>query len=305
MSENSPRHWLDGSDKKFSGKRNPASRPKGSPKNKIQGIKLQNFQLKNIPPIGQPTPLKGFFWPTLQADASEYTKKYEQCQMFATVPKQPPKKMNSILSPIPFAMWVVDIVEILPTSTKQAKYCIISIDYMTKWVKARPLSVIIEEATKNFFLEQIILRFLHHFGVQQKFSSVAYLQGDGVGSEQNNLSSKKKRLGESKGRWAEELPWVLWAYRTTPRSSTGETSFRLAYETEALVLVEVGLESYRTEVYNVENNNFGLRANIDLLEEEKEVAHQRNMKYLLQEAQHYDSEIKKGSLGIGDLVLRN
>ncbi|XP_074323929.1 uncharacterized protein LOC141660844 [Apium graveolens] len=78
----------------------------------------------------------------------------------------------------------------------------------------------------------------------------------------------------------------------------------MAYGIEALVLVEVGLESYRTEVYNMETSSFGLRANVDLLEEEREAAHQRNMKYLLQAAQHYDSNIKKRSFGVGDLVLR-
>ncbi|XP_074346601.1 uncharacterized protein LOC141685397 [Apium graveolens] len=78
----------------------------------------------------------------------------------------------------------------------------------------------------------------------------------------------------------------------------------MAYGTEALVPVEVGLESYRTEVYNMETNNFGLRANVDLLEEEREAAHQKNMKYLLKTAQHNDSNIKKRSFGVGDLVLR-
>ncbi|XP_074374091.1 uncharacterized protein LOC141714471 [Apium graveolens] len=71
---------------------------------------------------------QGFFWPTLRADASDYAKRYVQSQLFATVPKQPPEEMTSVLSPIPFAVWAVDIVGILSTSTKQAKYCIIAID---------------------------------------------------------------------------------------------------------------------------------------------------------------------------------
>ncbi|XP_074335985.1 uncharacterized protein LOC141673151 [Apium graveolens] len=96
---------------------------------------------------------QGFFWPTLRTDTSDYAKRCVQCQLFATVPKQPPEKMTSVLSPIPFAVWAVDIVGILPTSTKQVKYCIIAIDYMTKWVEARPLSSITEEAAKKFFLE--------------------------------------------------------------------------------------------------------------------------------------------------------
>ncbi|XP_074363341.1 uncharacterized protein LOC141703805 [Apium graveolens] len=73
-----------------------------------------------------------FFWPTLKANASEYAKKCVQFQLFTTVPRKPPEEMTSVLCPIPFAVWAVDIVGILPTSTKQNKYCIIAIDYMTK-----------------------------------------------------------------------------------------------------------------------------------------------------------------------------
>ncbi|XP_074326740.1 uncharacterized protein LOC141664684 [Apium graveolens] len=111
-----------------------------------------------------------------------------------------------------------------------------------------------------------------------KFGSMAHPQGNRVIEVANKIICQgiKKRLGEAKERWADELPWVLWAYRTTPRSSTGETPFRMAYGTDPLVPVEVGLESYRTEVYNMEVNNFGLRDNVDLLEEEREAAHQKN-----------------------------
>ncbi|XP_074346549.1 uncharacterized protein LOC141685339 [Apium graveolens] len=171
------------------------------------------------------------------------------------VPKQPPEEKTSVLSPIPFVMWAIDIDGILPTSTRQ--------------VRAHP----------------------HGNGAIEVANKIIF---QGI----------KKRLGDAEGRWAKELPWVLWAYRTTPRSSTGETPFRLASGTDALVPVEVGLESYINKVYNVEINNFGLRANVDLLEEEREVAHKRNIKYLLQAAQYYDLGIKKRSFSIGDFVLR-
>jgi len=35
----------------------------------------------------------------------------------------------------------------------------------------------------------------------------------------------KKRLESAKGGWVEELPHVLWTYRTTLRKSTRETPF--------------------------------------------------------------------------------
>ena len=49
----------------------------------------------------------------------------------------------------------------------------------------------------------------------------------------------KARLGDAKGAWLEELPNVLWPYRTTARMPTGETPFRLIYGTEAVIPVEI------------------------------------------------------------------
>jgi len=37
----------------------------------------------------------------------------------------------------------------------------------------------------------------------------------------------------------EKLPRVLWAYKTTKFVLTGETSFSLAYITEAIILVDI------------------------------------------------------------------
>ena len=51
----------------------------------------------------------------------------------------------------------------------------------------------------------------------------------------------KTRLEGAKGLWPEELPNILWAYRTTVRTPTGETPFRLTYGTEAVIPVEIGL----------------------------------------------------------------
>ncbi|XP_077249145.1 uncharacterized protein LOC143888586 [Tasmannia lanceolata] len=47
----------------------------------------------------------------------------------------------------------------------------------------------------------------------------------------------KKRLDDKAGRWADELYHVLWAYRTTPRTATGESPFNLSFGTEAVIPV--------------------------------------------------------------------
>ncbi|MCI82253.1 hypothetical protein A2U01_0103527, partial [Trifolium medium] len=51
-------------------------------------------------------------------------------------------------------------------------------------------------------------------------------------------------------------------------STTGETPFRLTYETEAVIPVETGASSFRTEIpVEGELNNEMLREELDLLEE--------------------------------------
>ena len=65
----------------------------------------------------------------------------------------------------------------------------------------------------------------------------------------------KTKLDNAKGAWPEELPNVMWAYRTTTRTPTGETPFRLTYGTEVVIPVEVRVTSTRREVFNEESND--------------------------------------------------
>ena len=51
------------------------------------------------------------------------------------------------------------------------------------------------------------------------------------------------------------MPNVLWAYRTTTRTSTRETPFRLTYGIEAMIPVEVGVTSIKREAFNEESKD--------------------------------------------------
>ena len=79
----------------------------------------------------------------------------------------------------------------------------------------------------------------------------------------------KKRLQEEKGAWVDQLPNILWAYRTTKRTTTGETPYSLAFGVEAVLPIELKLPSFRTQLYNLEDNGDKLRACLDLLEEKQ------------------------------------
>ena len=77
----------------------------------------------------------------------------------------------------------------------------------------------------------------------------------------------KTRLEGAKGIWLDDLPIVLWAYRTTARTLTGETPFRLAYRVDAVIPAKVGLTSYRVENYTEDKNEEAIRLQLDLVDE--------------------------------------
>ena len=69
----------------------------------------------------------------------------------------------------------------------------------------------------------------------------------------------------------EELPHVLWTYRTTPRRSTGETPFSMTYGAEAVIPLEASFLMLITSSFNPSDNNEHLKKNLDLIEENREM----------------------------------
>lgn len=87
------------------------------------------------------------------------------------------------------------------------------------------------------------------------------------------LQGLKTMLDEAKGMWVEELHGVLLAYWITPQVLTNEAPFNLAYGTEVVILVEIGLSTMKIEHYEEPSNSNRLKANLNLLEETWNQAH--------------------------------
>ena len=105
-----------------------------------------------------------------------------------------------------------------------------------------------------------------------------------------------------KGAWPEELPNILWAYRTMARTPTGETPFRLTYSSEVVILVEAGVTSIRREVLREENNDDQLQFDLDCLDEVKDKAYSIMTIYQQKMVEYY-KKVKLKRLDIGDLIL--
>ena len=140
---------------------------------------------------------------------------------------------------------------------------------MKNWAKAKAMRSINKKNCIKF-MDNILMRFVlprvlvsdngpqfitsnfenyfKEWGIRHKKSYVAYALGNGQVKVTNwiLLRGIEKRLKKSKNKWPKELPNVLWVYRTSPWASTWETPFKLAYDTEAMLHVEVGSPSYKT-----------------------------------------------------------
>ena len=114
----------------------------------------------------------------------------------------------------------------------------------------------------------------------------------------------KTRLEGAKEVWPDELPGVLWAYRTIVRTPMGETPFKLAYGSEAVIPAEVNMANHRVMMYQDKDNTEQLRLNLDLIDEVRMDAEHRTSKYKSLMTGQYDAMVKPKRFNIGDLVLK-
>ena len=201
-------------------------------------------------------------------------------------------------------------------------------DYFTKWAETEPLATITEQKIRNFVWRSIICRFgipralvsdngkqfdnlkfrdfCVELGIKNYYLSLTHPQSNGQAEVTITTlkTALKTKLEDLKGKWVEYLPEALWAYRTTRKSANQETPFALAFGTEAVAPVEIGLKSPMIELASVEHNEEALRLNIDLLDEKHDLVQKRIEDYQRKTTRYYDQRVKPRSYKPGDLVLK-
>ena len=118
------------------------------------------------------------------------------------------------------------------------------------------------------------------------------------------LRGLERRLEKAKGAWAEEVPRIVWAYHTTPQSSTMETPFSLVYGSDAMIPVEIHESSPRFLGFVAEESNVERRVNLDLIDEAREEAKIKAEAVKRRVERQYSSKVKlRQSLRIREQVV--
>uniref|UniRef100_A0A2N9IQC0 Uncharacterized protein n=1 Tax=Fagus sylvatica TaxID=28930 RepID=A0A2N9IQC0_FAGSY len=233
----------------------------------------------------------GYYWPTMQKDAVSYVRACDKCQRFGNLIHSPPETLTPMTAPWPFAQWGLDIMGPLPVGRRQLKFLVVGIDYFTKWVEAEPLATITEKNIRGFVWKAIICR----FGIPR-----AFISDNGRQFDNSPFREFCEELGIHNHYSSPGHPQAN-GQQGTP---TGETPFRLTYGTEAVIPVEVGLTTWRTNNYDEESNDAQLRSNLDLVDEIRDQAEARTRVYQQRMARYYDRRVKHREFKVGDLVLR-
>jgi hypothetical protein len=212
----------------------------------------------------------GFYWPTMTDDCIKYQRGCEACQRFGNIQLAHASVMNSIGKPWPFRGWRLDFIgEVHPESSKGHRFILVATDYSTKWTEVVPLRNMTHHDVVSFVQEHII----YQFGVPQTLtndqgpsfmsrqfreftesmkikllnSSSYYAQANGQAEASNKVLIKiiKKRIKDNPRRWHEKIAEALWEHRASRHGATKVTPFELVYGQEAVLPVEIVLQSLR------------------------------------------------------------
>ena len=105
-----------------------------------------------------------------------------------------------------------------------------------------------------------------------------------------------------------QLPYVLWGYRTSIRSSTRATPYSLVYGMEVVLPIEMGVRSLRTVLESEISKVDWLQSRYDqlcMMDEKRLKALYHIQGYQRRLRKAFDKKVRTRDLKLGDLVLKD
>ncbi|RVW59790.1 Gag-Pol polyprotein [Vitis vinifera] len=201
--------------------------------------------------------------------------------------------------------------------------------FQSGWVEAASYARLTSSGVASFIRSHIICRYgvphelisdrgvhfraevdtlVQRYGIRHHRSSAYRPQTNGaVEAANKNIKRILRRMVETSRDWSEKLPFALWAYRTSFRTSTGATPYSLVYGMEAMLPVEIEMGSLRVALEQQIPEADWAQARFDqlnLLDERRLRAADHVRAYQRKMARAFKKRVKPRPLQIGDLVLK-
>uniref|UniRef100_A0A2N9EIX4 Integrase catalytic domain-containing protein n=1 Tax=Fagus sylvatica TaxID=28930 RepID=A0A2N9EIX4_FAGSY len=254
-------------------------------------------------------------------------------RMWGASGKEKVVSIANMATPWPFHTWGLDLIGPINPPSGGYIWILAATEYFTKWVEAIPLRKATGAAVANFIREHIITRFgiphkiisdngtpfvnkdvrevLEHYRIKHRRSTPYYPQGNGQAEATNRMLLRilsKMVFDYGKG-WNSHLADVLWAYRGSPKTATGFTPFSLVYGTDVISPPELLVPSPRilqgTELEaDVEMCAEARVADLESLDEARELALARSLRYHQRLASAYGKTVHVRIFSQGQMVLK-
>ena len=123
------------------------------------------------------------------------------------------------------------------------------------------------------------------------------------------LKILQKMKHEYEGKWSDHLANVLWACRSSVKTTTGFSPFSLVYGTEAISPVELVVPTPRvvleeSQEETEDTNNERRLADLERVEGERQLAKKRGQRYQQRMTKVYAQAVRPRTFTEGQLVLR-
>ncbi|XP_072087057.1 uncharacterized protein [Arachis hypogaea] len=159
-------------------------------------------------------------------------------------------------------------------------------------------AILLREVTHNEIINFIEENIVHRFGIPQSIST-----------DQGTMFIGKKVIEYAKQprNWHQTLSQVLWAYRNSPKGSTGTTPYKLVYGHDAVLPINIYLQSIRVarqdDIPIVDHWN-SLHDELNELDDERLRALERVIRQKEIMSKSYNRRVKAKTFVVGDLVWK-
>ncbi|WJX28344.1 hypothetical protein P8452_17080 [Trifolium repens] len=273
----------------------------------------------------------GYYWLTMESDCFKYARKCHKCQIYADKVHVPPTPLNVMASPWPFSMWGIDVIGLIePRASNGHRFILVAIDYFTKWVEAASYANVTKQVVVRFIKKEIICRYglpnkiitdngtnlnnqmmkelCESFKIEHHNSSPYRPKMNGaVEAANKNIKKILQKMVKTYKDWHEMLPFALHGYRTSVRTSTGETPFSLVYGMEAVLPIEVEIPSMRVLMETKLEEAEWVQSRFDqlnLIDEKRMIALCHGQLYQSRLKKAFDKKVRPREFQEGDLVLK-
>ena len=264
-----------------------------------------------------------FYWRGMYKDIEHWVRSCVDC----ATRKRPRNNLRAPLLPIPvegaFDRIAVDCLGPLPVTWSGNRYLVVFTEYLTKWPEIFPVKNIDAETVAKLLVNEIITRhgaprtllsdrgknFLSLlvaevcklYSIKKLNTSSYHPATDGLVERMNSTLCQTLSMFVSKNHkdWDVFVPAALFAFRTSPSESTGESPFYLLYGREPRLPLEVSLLPPEDPASSIAEHRRRIVKNIEIAQK---IARDNIARAQQKQKEYYDRTAKEANFLEGSKV---